>query len=67
MEIIVAPTGSGISAQNIMSKYAKDKERMDEIAEHIANRQPIKEWACIYWMAVAIGHILEWVVKKQSE
>ena len=46
-----------------MSKYVKDKERMDEIAERIASREPIKEWACLYWMAVAIGHLIEWVVK----
>lgn len=46
-----------------MSKYTKDKERMDEIAEAIANREPIKEWSALYWMAVAIGHLLEWVVK----
>ena len=49
--------------ENLMNKYVKDKERMDEIAERIASREPIKEWACLYWMAVAIGHILEWVVK----
>ena len=48
---------------SLMNKYVKDKERMDEIAERIASRQPIKEWACLYWMAVAIGHLLEWVVK----
>jgi len=65
--ITVGPTGSGISPQDIMSKYSKDKERMDEIAERIAYRQPLKEWACIYWMAVAIGHLLEWVVRRTSE
>lgn len=50
-----------------MGKYSKDKERMDEIAERIANRQPIKEWTAIYWMAVAIGHLLEWVVKHEKQ
>ena len=54
-----------ISPTNLMNKYAVDKERMDEIAERIANRQPIKEWSAIYWIAVAIGHILEWVVKHE--
>lgn len=49
-----------------MNKYVKDKERMDEIAERIASREPIKEWACLYWMAVAIGHILEWIVKHNK-
>ncbi len=46
-----------------MGKYTTDKERMDTITDKIANREPIKEWAAIYWMAVAIGHLLEWVVK----
>ncbi len=48
------------------SKYAEDKERMDYIADRIANREPIKEWVCIYWMAVAIGHLLEWVVRHEG-
>jgi len=49
-----------------MSKYSKDKERMDEIAYKIQYRAPVKEWVAIYWMAVAIGHILEWVVKHEK-
>ena len=56
-----------ISPTNLMNKYAVDKERMDEIAECIANRQPIKEWSAIYWIAVAIGHILEWIVKHGTD
>ena len=50
-----------------MSKYTKDKERMDTIAEAIANRESLKEWVALYWMAVAIGHILEWIVKHGKE
>ena len=46
-----------------MNRYVEDKERIDKITELIANQEPVKEWACIYWMAVAIGHILEWIVK----
>ena len=53
-----------ISPTNLMNKYAVDKERMDEIAERIANRQ-IKEWSAIYWIAVAIGHILEWIIRHE--
>ena len=48
-----------------MSKYEEDKKRIDEIAERIAYRQPVKEWACIYWMAVAIGHLLEGMNKMK--
>lgn len=50
-----------------MSKYDNDKEHMDYIADRIAKREPIKEWVCMYWMAVAIGHILEWIVKHGKE
>ena len=50
-----------------MGKYRTDKERMDQIAEKIANREPVKEWVAIYWMSVAIGHILEWVVKHEHK
>ena len=50
-----------------MSKYAEDKARVDHIAEQIANREPIKEWVCIYWIAVAIGHLLEYITRKTHE
>lgn len=50
-----------------MGKYTEDKIRMDQIAEQIANREPVKEWVAIYWMSVAIGHILEWVVKHECK
>ena len=49
-----------------MSKYAEDKERVDKITELIANQKPVKEWVCIYWLAVAVGHLLEWVVKHEK-
>ena len=49
-----------------MSKYAEDKERVDKITELIANQEPVKEWVCIYWLAVAVEHLLEWVVKHEK-
>jgi hypothetical protein len=52
-----------ISPNNTMSKYRTDKERMDIIAERLVHRQDIWQDRYIYWMAVAIGHILEWIVK----
>lgn len=48
-----------------MSKYTQDKERMDEIAGKLSHRQDIWQDRYIYWIAVAIGHILEWVVKHE--
>ena len=56
-----------ICPHQLMNKYSKDKERIDKITEIIANQEPVKEWVCIYWMAVAIGHLLEWVVKRTQE
>ena len=50
-----------------MKKYSDDKKRMDEITEKIANREPLKEWAALYWMAVAIGHILEWIIRHDKQ
>lgn len=47
----------------VMSKYRTDKERMDIIAERLVHRQDIWQDRYIYWIAVAIGHILEWIVK----
>jgi len=49
-----------------MNKYVKDKERIDQITEIIANQQPVKEWVVIYWLAVAVGHLLEWVVRHEK-
>ena len=55
-----------VVGENQMTKDAlrKDKERMDEIAERLSSNEPIKEWAILYWMAVAIGHLLEWAVTR---
>lgn len=50
-----------------MSKYSKDKDRMDEIAFKLKDRQDIWQDRFIYWMAVAIGHVLEWIVKTGGE
>ena len=53
--------------ENRMSKYTEDKEHIDKITELIANQEPVKEWVCVYWMAVAIGHILEWIIRRQND
>ena len=55
-----------ISPKDKMNKYVKDKERIDQITEIIANQQPVKEWVVIYWLAVAVGHLLEWVVRHEK-
>lgn len=55
-----------ISPTNLMNKYAVDKERMDEIAERLSQRQDIWQDRYIYWIAVALGHILEWIIRRQN-
>lgn len=49
-----------------MSKYSIDRERMDQIAERLSERQDIWQDRYIYWIAVTLGHILEWIVKNGS-
>ena len=50
-----------------LNKYERDKERMDEIAERLSERQDIWQDRYVYWIAVAVGHILEWIVRKSNE
>ena len=53
-----------IHPQNTMrNKYQADKERMDIITERLVHRSDIWQDRYIYYIAVAIGHILEWIVK----
>ena len=49
--------------KDMRNKYRADKERMDIITERLVHRQDIWQDRYIYWIAVAIGHILEWIVK----
>ena len=55
-----------ISPNNTMSKYRTDKERMDEIAERLSQRQDIWQDRYVYWIAVTLGHILEWMVRHET-
>ena len=56
-----------VDGVNRMNKYSKDKERMDEIAERLSQRQDIWQDRYIYWIAVALGHILEWIIRRQND
>ena len=56
-----------IHPNNTMNKYRADKEKMDIITERLVHRQDIWQDRYIYWIAVAIGHILEWIVKHGKE
>lgn len=51
-----------------MTKAAliEDKNRMDKIADDIAWHRKLKIVTIFYWEAVAIGHILEWIVSRKE-
>ena len=65
MEIIVAPTGSGISAhRGNMDKrlLAKDMKRLEVVLENTVNGQDQKY---IYTLAVILWHILSWIARQK--
>lgn len=43
----------------------EDKKRMDKICDDIAYKKKLKIVTIFYWEAVAIGHLLEWVVTRK--
>lgn len=40
-----------------------DMGHMEDVMVRTADRSDIWQDRCVYWMAVAIFHILEWIVK----
>ena len=46
------------------NKFTKDADNMLEVMDRTAGRADIWQDRCIYWMAVAIFHILEWIIRK---
>ena len=50
-----------------MTKAAliEDKNRMDKICYDIAFKKKLKIVTIFYWEAVAIGHLLEWIVTHE--
>jgi len=48
----------------MMKELKKDAERMLEVMDRTAGRSDIWQDRCVYWMAVAIFHILEWIIRK---
>lgn len=48
-------------------ELVKDARRMEEITEKTANRCDIWQDRYVYWIAVAIVHILTWIMRRESE
>ena len=49
------------------SALIKDLENMEEIMERTVNRCDLWQDRFIYWMAVAIYHLLTMAIKRQEE
>ena len=43
----------------------KDAENMLEVMDRTANRADIWQDRCVYWMAVAIYHIIIYLMRKE--
>lgn len=50
-----------------MKQLLKDKDRMEEIALRTVDRADIWQDRFIYWMAVALIHILDWIIRKENK
>lgn len=44
----------------------KDLAHMEEACERTANRTEIWQDRIIYWMAVALVHIITWILRKEK-
>ena len=44
----------------------KDLAHMEEACERTANRTEIWQDRIIYWMAVALGHIITWILRREK-
>ena len=51
----------------LREELAKDASRMEEISEKTASRCDIWQDRYVYWIAVAIVHILTWILRRDSE
>lgn len=47
-------------------RLTQDAENMLEVMDRTAHRTDIWQDRCVYWMAVAIFHIIEWI-KRQNK
>lgn len=49
------------------SKLQRDAENMQEITERLVNRDEIWQDRYVYWIAVAVLHLLEEVIKLKNK
>ena len=54
-------------ARGLVDELKLDMSRMEDITIRTASRADIWQDRCVYWMAVAIYHLLTWAVRKESK
>ena len=54
-------------ARGLVDELKLDMSRMEDITIRTASRADIWQDRCVYWMAVAIFHLLTWAVRKESK
>ena len=54
-------------ARGMIDELKTDMSRMEDVMSRTATRADIWQDRCVYWMAVAIGPTLEWIVKHNKE
>lgn len=59
--------GTNLGAYMTKDTLKEDKERMDKFAEDLMYQRPVKEWALLYYVVVAVGHLLEWAVTRRTD
>lgn len=48
----------------LIEALKEDAQHMEDAALRTANRADIWQDRIIYWMAVALLHVIEWILKK---
>lgn len=51
----------------LRDELLKDARHMEEISEKTANRCDIWQDRYVYWIAVALLHILSWILRRETE
>jgi hypothetical protein len=50
----------------LRDELLKDLRHMEEACERTANRREIWQDRIVYWMAVALFHVITWIIKKED-
>ena len=50
----------------LIDSLKEDAQRMEEACERTVNRCDIWQDRIVYWMAVALLHIITWILRKEK-